>query len=35
MAGVDNIPTTKEIKRMKQRKDIDYNKAIPFKREVP
>jgi MinD superfamily P-loop ATPase len=35
MAGVDNIPTAKEIKRMRQRKDIDYNKDIPFKREVP
>jgi len=30
MAGVDNIPTAKEIKRMKQNKSIDYNKQIPF-----
>lgn len=35
MAGVDNIPTAKEIKRMRQKKDIDYNKQVPFKREIP
>ena len=35
MAGVDNIPTAKEIKRMRQKKDIDYNREIPFKRDVP
>ena len=35
MAGVDNIPTAKEIKRMRQKQDINYNKDIPFKREVP
>lgn len=35
MAGVENIPTAKEIKRMRQKQDIDYNKDIPFKREIP
>ena len=35
MAGVDNIPTAKEIKRMKQDRSIDYNKEIPFERKVP
>lgn len=35
MAGVENVPTAKEIKRLRQKKDIDYNKEIPFKREVP
>lgn len=35
MAGVENIPTAKEIKRLRQKKDIDYNKEIPFKRDVP
>lgn len=35
MAGVENVPTAKEIKRLRQKKDLDYNKEIPFKREVP
>lgn len=35
MAGVDNIPTAKQIKRMRQKQDINYNKDIPFKRDVP
>lgn len=35
MAGVENIPTAKEIKRMRQKQDIDYNKQIPFKRQAP
>lgn len=35
MAGVENIPTAKEIKRLRQKKDLDYNKEIPFKREAP
>ena len=35
MAGVENIPTAKEIKRLRQKQDLDYNKEIPFKREVP
>ena len=35
MAGVDNIPTAKELKRLRQKQDIDYNSQIPFKREVP
>jgi pre-mRNA-splicing factor CDC5/CEF1 len=35
MAGVENIPTAKEIKRLRQKQDIDYTKEIPFKREVP
>lgn len=35
MAGVENIITQQELKRLKQKKDIDYNKEVPFKREVP
>ena len=35
MAGVENIPTAKEIKRLRQRKTLDYNKEIPFKRDAP
>lgn len=35
MAGVDNIPTQKQLKRMRQKQDINYNKEIPFKRDVP
>ncbi len=35
MAGVENVPTAKEIKRMRQKKDLDYNKEIPFKRDAP
>jgi hypothetical protein len=35
MAGVENIPTQKELKRLRQKKDIDYNKEIPFKRDAP
>lgn len=35
MAGVDDIPTAKEIKRMRQKKDLDYNRQIPFKRDAP
>ncbi len=35
MAGVEDIPTTKEIKRMRQNQSLDYNKQIPFKRDVP
>jgi hypothetical protein len=35
MAGVENVPTAKEIKRLRQKKDLDYNKEIPFKREIP
>jgi|JI61114BRNA_FD_contig_31_1609270_length_1222_multi_3_in_0_out_0_2 hypothetical protein len=35
MAGVENIITQQELKRLKQKKDIDYNKQVPFKRDVP
>jgi hypothetical protein len=35
MAGVENIPTAKEIKRLRQKQDINYNKEIPFKRDAP
>jgi MinD superfamily P-loop ATPase len=35
MAGVENIITQQELKRLKQKKDIDYNKEVPFKRDVP
>ena len=35
MAGVENIPTAKEIKRLRQKKDLDYNKEIPLKRDAP
>ena len=31
MAGVENIPTAKQIKRLRQKQDIDYNKEIPSK----
>ena len=32
---MENVPTAKEIKRMRQKKDLDYNKEIPFKRDAP
>lgn len=35
MAGVENIMTQQEQKRLRQRRDINYNKEVPFKRDAP